>query len=53
MLEAIGDGKIRMNSSSWTEPKIILGDQQIQVAAFGKTLYVGRCSTGPTWIRRR
>jgi hypothetical protein len=41
-LEAIGDGKIRVNSSSWEDVKVILADEVLEVRAMGKRMLVLR-----------
>jgi hypothetical protein len=41
-LEVIGEGKIRVNSSSWDDAKVILADQVLEVRAMGKRMLVLR-----------
>ena len=42
VLEAIGDDKIRVNSSSLDHPLTILPDQGIEIVAIEKTVMAGR-----------
>jgi hypothetical protein len=42
VLEAIGDDKIRVNSSSLDHPLGILADQAIEIVAIEKKVMVGR-----------
>jgi hypothetical protein len=37
-LEPIGDDKVRVNHASWTDAKVILADQALEVLAVGKRL---------------
>jgi hypothetical protein len=41
-LEPIGDDKVRVNHASWTDAKVILADQALEVLAVGKRLYLCR-----------
>jgi hypothetical protein len=38
--EPIGDDKVRVNHSSWTDAVVIRADQALEVLALGKRLYV-------------
>ena len=42
MLEGIGDGKVRVNSSSLDQPLVILADQGIEIVGIEKKVMVGR-----------
>ena len=37
-LEPIGDGKIRVRTSTWDQEVVILADQALEVVAMGKSL---------------
>ena len=39
-LEPIGDDKVRVNMSSWTDAVVIRADEALEVLAIGKRLYV-------------
>jgi hypothetical protein len=44
VLEAVGDGKVRVNCQSWEDARVILADQALEVVALGKTLHVSRAA---------
>ena len=46
VLEAIGDDKIRVNSSSLDHPLVILADQALEIVAIGKKMGWSRRATG-------
>jgi hypothetical protein len=46
-LEGVGEGKIRANTASWDDPKVILPGQALMVYAEGKTLHVVRVARQP------
>jgi hypothetical protein len=50
VLEAIGDDKIRVNSSSLDHPLTILPDQGIEIVAIEKKVMVGRTSRSAYWL---
>jgi hypothetical protein len=41
-LEPIGDDKVRVNMSSWTDAVVIRADEALEILAVGKRLYVCR-----------
>ena len=41
-LEPIGDDKVRVNMSSWTDVVVIRADEALEILAIGKRLYVCR-----------
>ena len=43
-LEPIGEGKIRVRTSTWDQEAVILVDQALEVVAMGKSLRVVRAS---------
>jgi hypothetical protein len=46
VLEAIGDNKVRINSTSLDIPLVILDNQALEVVAVGKQLHVGPATAG-------
>ena len=42
ILEPIGEGKIRVRTSTWDQEVVILADQALEVVAMGKSLRVVR-----------
>ena len=42
ILEPIGDGKIRVRTSTWDQEAVILADQAFEAVALGKSLRVVR-----------
>ena len=42
ILEPIGDGKIRVRTSTWDQEVVILADQALEAVALGKSLRVVR-----------
>ena len=38
MLDPIGDGKVRVRTSTWDQEVVILADQALEVVALGKSL---------------
>jgi hypothetical protein len=50
VLEGIGDGKIRLNSSSLDHPLTILADQGIEIVAIEKKVMVGRTMRSAYWL---
>ena len=42
VLEAVEDGKVRVNCASWDDARVILADQALEIVALGKTLHIGR-----------
>jgi hypothetical protein len=42
VLEAVGDGKLRVTCQSWEDARTILADQALEVVALGKILHVMR-----------
>jgi hypothetical protein len=41
-LEPIGDDKVRVNMSSWTDVVVIRADEALEILAIGKRLHVCR-----------
>jgi hypothetical protein len=50
VLEAIGDDKIRVNSSSLDHLLVILADQGIEIVAIEKKVMVGRTMRSAYWL---
>jgi hypothetical protein len=50
VLEAIGDDKIRVNSSSLDHPLVILADQIIEVLAIEKKVMLARATRSAYWL---
>ena len=50
VLEAIGDDKIRVNSSSLDHPLTILADQAIEIVGIEKKVMVGRTGRSAYWL---
>jgi hypothetical protein len=50
VLEAIGDDKIRVNSSSLDHPLTILPDQAIEIGGIEKKVTVGRVARSAYWL---
>jgi hypothetical protein len=50
VLEAIGDDKIRVNSSSLDHPLTILPEQAIEIVAIEKKVMVGRAMRSAYWL---
>jgi hypothetical protein len=50
VLEAIGDDKIRVNSSSLDHPLLTLADQIIEILAIEKKVMVGRVTRSAYWL---
>jgi hypothetical protein len=42
ILEPIGDGKIRVRTSTWDQEVVILADQALEAVALGKSLRIIR-----------
>jgi hypothetical protein len=42
VLEGIGDGKVRVNSSSLDHPLVVLADQGLGIVAIAKKVMMGR-----------
>ena len=42
VLEPIGDGKIRVRTSTWDQEAVILADQAFEAVALGKSLRLAR-----------
>ena len=49
-LEAIGDGKVRVNTSSWDNAAVILDEEALQVFAIQKRLYLCRGEKPIAWM---
>ena len=47
ILEPIGEGKIRVRTSTWDQEVVILADQALEVVAMGKSLRVVRAPRPP------
>jgi hypothetical protein len=41
-LDPIGDGKVRVRTSSWDQEVVILADQALEIVALGKSLRLVR-----------
>jgi hypothetical protein len=50
VLEAIGDDKIRVNSSGLDHPLVILPDQAIEIVGIQKKVMVGRVLRSAYWL---
>jgi hypothetical protein len=50
VLEAIGDDKIRVNSTSLDHPLTILADQAIEIVGIEKKVMVGRTMRSAYWL---
>jgi hypothetical protein len=50
VLEGIGDGKVRVNSSSLDHPVVILADQALEIVSFKKQIMLGRIERSPYWL---
>jgi hypothetical protein len=50
VLEAIGDDKIRVNSSSLDHPLTSLPEQAIEIVAIEKKVMVGRAMRSAYWL---
>ena len=50
VLEAIGDDKIRANSSSLDHPLTILADQGIEIVGIEKKVMAGRVTRSAYWL---
>jgi hypothetical protein len=50
VLEAIGDDKVRVNSSSLDHPLTILPEQALEIVAIEKKLMVSRMSRSAEWL---
>ena len=50
VFEAIGDGKIRVNSLSLDYPLTILPDQGVEIVAIEKKVMVGRVTRSAYWL---
>jgi hypothetical protein len=44
VLEPLGDGKIRVRTSSWDQEHVILADQVLEAVALGKSLRLVRAA---------
>jgi hypothetical protein len=50
VLEAVGDDKIRVNSSGLDHPLTILADQGIEIVGIEKKVMVGRVTRSAYWL---
>jgi hypothetical protein len=50
VLEAVGDDKVRINSSSLESPLTILPDQSLEVVAVGNQILVRRVQRSIAWL---
>jgi hypothetical protein len=50
VLEGIGDGKVRVNSSSLDHPVVVLPDQGLEIVGIQKKVMVGRVARSAYWL---
>jgi hypothetical protein len=50
VLEGIGDDKVRVNSSTWDHPVVILADQSLEIVEIAKTLYCTKVVRSAYWL---